>query len=147
MITPFEFALNEYGTKEITGVVDNPEVLKYFSDIGFDGEMLKDETAWCSAFVNWCSFKAGYQMSGRLDARSWLNIGCEIEAEGKQYGDLVIFWRGSIDGWKGHVGYYVNELNGVIYTLGGNQGNQVNISGYPKSRVLGYRRLQIGITI
>jgi hypothetical protein len=57
-------------------------------------------------------------------------------------GDIVVFWRESIKSWKGHVGFYIREKDGWIYTLGGNQANQVKISAYPKSRVLSYRRLR-----
>ena len=49
-----EKAFGEFAVKEIAGKQDNPEVLKYFNDLGFDGNYLKDETAWCSAFANWC---------------------------------------------------------------------------------------------
>lgn len=68
-VTPYTVALSQFGIKEISGKEDNPEVLKYFDDIGFDGDKLKDETAWCSAFANWCALKAGYEMSGKLNAR------------------------------------------------------------------------------
>ena len=51
-------ALSQYGIKEIPGINDNPEVLKYFNEIGFDGAKLKDETAWCSAFANWVISKS-----------------------------------------------------------------------------------------
>ena len=141
-MTPYEIAHDEYGVKEISGRQDNPQVLKYFDDIGFDGSELKDETAWCSAFVNWCCIKTGYRRSGALNARSWLNVGCEVATDEQQKGDIVIFWRESPDSWKGHVAFYVTKRSGWVYVLGGNQGNQVKISAYPESRVLQYRQLQ-----
>ena len=134
---PYELALTQFGIKEISGKQDNPEVLKYFDETGFDGNKLKDETAWCSAFMNWCHVKTGNQYSGRLDARSWLKVGSETTEP--KTGDVVIFWRESKNSWKGHVGFFIRESNGWIYTLGGNQNNQVNIKAYPKSRLLGFR--------
>ena len=38
-------ALSQYGIKEVTGSKDNPEIIKYFDALGFDGEKLKDETS------------------------------------------------------------------------------------------------------
>lgn len=141
-------ALSQAGIKEIVGGQHNPKILKYFDDIGFDGNKLGDETSWCSAFINWLAFRLGLEMSGKLNARSWLNVGEVIEDGCQQVGDIAIFWRDSKNGWKGHVGVYCNDLNnGWISILGGNQNNQVKLSNYPKSRLLGYRRLRQGAII
>jgi uncharacterized protein (TIGR02594 family) len=132
-------ALSQYGIKEITGKQDNPEVLKYFNEIGFDGAALKDETSWCSAFVNWVALKAKVERTGKLTARSWLKVGLDVEYP--EIGDVVVFWRESKDSWKGHVGIFIRKTDNLIYVLGGNQNNQVKISAYPDNRLLGYRRL------
>ncbi len=134
-----EIALSQYGITEISGGKDNPEVLKYFDILGYDGAKLHDETAWCSAFINWCAIQAGLPYSGKLTARSWLNIGQKVTEP--QRGDLVVYWRGNPNSWKGHVGIFIREEKGVIYTLGGNQSNQVNITPYSKERLLNYIRL------
>lgn len=136
--SPFQIALDEYGTKEVYGKEDNPEVMKYFIDTGFDARFLKDETAWCSAFVNWCQMKAGLPFTKALNARSWLTYGVKVHTPIQ--GDIVVFWRDKPDSWKGHVAYYVTERGGWTYVLGGNQSNQVKIAAYPTSRVLDYRR-------
>lgn len=133
-------ALTQYGVKEIVGEKDNPEIIKYFDEIGFDGEKLKDETAWCSAFANWVAKKAGVEMSGKLNARSWLKVG--KKTTNPEAGDIVVFWRESRDGWKGHVAFYINSNDNYIYVLGGNQSNQVKMSAYPKERLLEYRTLK-----
>lgn len=132
-------AFSQFGEKEIRGGQDNIEILKYFDVIGFDGSKLKDETAWCSAFANWVAKVSGLEYSGKLNARSWMDIGTEVEEP--QFGDVVVFWRESRDSWKGHVGFYVSERGGYINVLGGNQGNKVSIKPYPKERLLTYRRL------
>lgn len=132
-------ALDQVGIKEIPGTQDNPEVLKYFNEIGFDGAKLKDETAWCSAFASWVAKEANLQYSKKLNARSWLNVGTKVTTPEK--GDVVIFWRESKTSWKGHVAFFIRETQNWIYVLGGNQNNQVKISAYPKNRLLGYRRL------
>lgn len=138
-MTPFEVALTQYGVTEIAGEKDSPEVLKYFKECGWDGDKLKDETAWCSAFVNWCCEKAKYQMSARLNARSWLDVGYQVSSP--QVGDIVVYWRESRESWKGHVGFWINTTADHVYTLGGNQSNMVCISPYNKIQLLEYRRL------
>ncbi|MDY8137550.1 TIGR02594 family protein [Aquimarina sp. 2201CG5-10] len=135
----FDKALSQFGIKEITGENDNPEVLKYFNELGFDGEKLKDETAWCSAFVNWCCKTTGYPYSGKLNARSWLNIGNETTLP--KLGDIAVFWRENKNSWKGHVAFFIRETKDFVYVLGGNQNNRVNIKAYPKNRVLQFRTL------
>ena len=131
-----ETALSQYGIKEIRGKDDNLEVIKYFDEIGFDGKALKDETAWCSAFVNWVCMKCNLPYTRKLNARSWLDVG--MPTKDPKQGDIVVLWRGERNGWKGHVGFYVRETETHIYILGGNQGNQVQIAPYPKTRLLEY---------
>jgi|TARA_R110000764_G_scaffold39017_1_gene86872 uncharacterized protein (TIGR02594 family) len=132
-------ALGQYGIKEIRGEAHNPEVIKYFNESGFDGEKLGDETAWCSAFVNWCAREAGLEHTGKLNARSWLTVGKVTTSP--QPGDVVVLWRSSVDSWKGHVGFFIKETEDQVYMLGGNQGNQVQIAPYAKNRVLNYIKL------
>lgn len=132
--------LQEYGTQEIPGQAHNPEVLKYFTDLGLSEDLIKDETAWCSALMNWAARQAGYEESGKPDARSWLKVGTPVDRP--QLGDIVILWRENINSWKGHVAIYVGEDEKYIFCLGGNQNNTVNVKPYPKERLLGYRRLK-----
>lgn len=134
-------ALSQYGITEIQGAVaNNPEIIKYF--VSCNQIWVKtDETAWCSAFVNWVAKESGYEYTSKLNARSWLDVGEPIE-KFQRVGDLVILWRVSRKDWRGHVGFYINEDEDYIYILGGNQGNKVCIKPYPKKRLLGYRRLR-----
>ena len=131
--------LKYYGLKEVFGPEHNPEIVDMFHDIGYDW-INDDETAWCSAALNYFCKRLGYERSGVLTARSWLTVGDDVAEP--QLGDLVVYWRGSINSWKGHVGLWISEREpGYIYTLGGNQSNMIGINLYAKSRVLGYRRL------
>jgi uncharacterized protein (TIGR02594 family) len=132
-------ALSQVGIREIVGSEDNPEVLKYFNEIGFDGRRLKDETAWCSAFMNWVAKECNAEYTKQLNARSWLKVGQEVITP--KMGDVVVLWRESKSSWKGHVGLYICERDGYIYVLGGNQKNKVGINAYHSNRLLGYRRL------
>lgn len=132
----FLTALKEYGTKGITGSGESTAVLNYFSEIGH-GWVKDDDTAWCAAFVNWCLKQTGTKYPGSLLARSFLNYG--DETRNPLMGDIVVLWRVSRESIFGHVGFFVSETADTIFMLGGNQTNQVNITEYPKSKVLGYR--------
>ena len=132
-------ALSQARYQEIVGKQDNPEILKYFDASGFDGAKLKDETSWCSAFVNWVCIQCDLPRTNKLNARSWLSVGNRTDCP--ELGDIVVFWRESPSSWKGHVAFYIREDAQFVYCLGGNQGNQVTISAYQKNRVLEYRRI------
>jgi len=131
------FALSYYGLEEEYGTIkNNPKIIEFFSYTGHRW-VITDETGWCSAFINYLAKRLGYQYSGRLDARSWLNVGFEVL--NPRLGDLAILWREDPNGWKGHIGFYIRETATHVYVLGGNQSNQVMISKYPKSQLLEYR--------
>ena len=117
----------------------NPKILQYFADVGH-GWVKDDETAWCAAFVGAMLKRAGMPQTGKLNARSYLDWGDEVALDGAQEGDIVVFWRGTPDGWQGHVGFFVRRAGVSIEVLGGNQANQVNVKRYPVDRLLGVRR-------
>ncbi len=135
-----KIAFNELGTEEIVGDQHNPEVLKYAKDTKIAG-VTTDEIPWCSTFVNWVAWKAGLQISGKANARSWLNIGTKVTVP--EPGDVVVFWRESPQSWKGHVGFFIGFSfdKKRVYTLGGNQGNRVSVSAYRVDNVLSFQRL------
>ena len=132
-------ALDNYGLKETVGKKHNPVIVKMFSDIGH-GWVKNDELAWCAMIVNWWLKETGYEYTGKLNARSFLEIGEPVKIPEK--GNLVIFWRINKHGPFGHVGLFIRETNNLIYVLGGNQNNKVCIKAYPKSQLLEYRKLK-----
>lgn len=134
-----KIALSQYGVKEITGDKHNQTIIDYAHDVGEDW-VNDDETPWCSLFVKWCVWKAGFGILGKANARSWLKEG-ELTTE-PETGDLVIFKRGS-SSWKGHVGFYINyEGKELVRVLGGNQSNEVRISLYNSAKILGFVKLK-----
>jgi uncharacterized protein (TIGR02594 family) len=140
--TPYDLARRHLGEKEIPGKKDNPLIVRWLRLL--ENWIQDDETAWCSAFVDAMAREAGYERSGELDARSWLQIGEEIAPAHARKGDVVIFWRVSKSSWQGHVGFVVSrdaERKSVL-VLGGNQNNAVTIQPYPETQLLGYRRLR-----
>ena len=135
----YEIAERELGTWE-WAEGHNPTVVNYFAEVGHEW-VKDDETAWCAAFVGAMLRRAGLSHTGKLDARSYLDWGVEVPLSEAERGDVVVLWRGRPDGWKGHVAF-LHEIteSGDLMLLGGNQGNQVNVTKYSKDRLLGVRR-------
>jgi uncharacterized protein (TIGR02594 family) len=133
-------AFSQIGVSELVGPNHEPQVLKYFSEIGHSW-VKDDETAWCAAFANWVCINALTEATKKLNARSFLDIGVEVALEDLKPGDVVILWRKSPTAAEGHVGFYVGTDGSQIYLLGGNQNNRVSIGNFEKNRFLGGRRL------
>jgi uncharacterized protein (TIGR02594 family) len=139
-------AEKEKGVIEIPGIQNAPRVVEYLKTVTNIGPTWtsKDETAWCSAFVNWCMEKAGFVGTKSALSTSWLKWGQAIDKPIK--GCLAVFQR---EGGGGHVGFYLEEVNTnseiYIKLLGGNQEHadtdigEVNEKHYRKSKLLGYR--------
>jgi uncharacterized protein (TIGR02594 family) len=135
------FARELVGLTEIVGSANEPKVVKFFADAGVP-EIAEDSVAWCGAFVAAMFVKAGRRdvrppgdRYNALRAREWLKVGQEVREP--LPGDLVIFTREG----GGHVAFYVGETATQIKVLGGNQSNSVSVQNYPKSRLLGFRRV------
>jgi len=136
--------LKYYGITEQPGVDKNsPTIVSWIKQLLPWGN--NDEIAWCAAYVNAIAKEAGFEHFpdgyGSALARHWLQRGVEVKTP--EPGDVVVLWRGSIESSTGHVGFYVRENQTHVFLLGGNQSNSVNITPFPKSRVLGYRRLKL----
>jgi uncharacterized protein (TIGR02594 family) len=146
-VTAFTLAQRFIGTKEVGGQVDNPLILAMLK---LDNDWPEnDEVPWCSAFANYICWLLRLPRSKSLRARSWLNVGKGISLDDAEPGyDIVILKRGTGDQpgpevikAPGHVGFYAGRMGDFIEVLGGNQGDTVKISRYPKNRLLGVRRL------
>ena len=135
-------AEQEKGVSEVPGSGNNPRVLEYLQSTTNLNQSAtsRDETPWCSAFVNWCLALAGYERTQNALARSWLTWGQAITTPRR--GCIVVFQR---EKKFGHVGFYLEETDTHIKVLGGNQQNletqifEVSEKYYPKSELLGYR--------
>lgn len=109
-------------------------------------------TEWCAAFVNSVLEIDGIPNLNDqtkyppLMARSFLYWGDKVEPADIQRGDVVIFPRGR-EGWKGHVGFYVDTQihmgQEFWIILGGNQNNEVRYDLYNPQQALGIRRYPI----
>ena len=137
-MTPYELAKKEIGTVE-WAKGDNPKVVAYFRDSGNPG-VKSDTTAWCAAFVGAMLARAGVKPTGKLNARSYLDWGVEVDPANIMEGDVVVFKRGT-SSWEGHVGFAAGKpKDGKIMVLGGNQSDAVNIKPQNMTAFLGARR-------
>lgn len=136
------FASKEVGVKEVRGSGNNARVVTYHAYARKDNDRAKaqpDSTPWCASFVCYCLEMVGMGSTNSMMARSFLKWGVSSKAKPLP-GDIVVYWRGSKAGWQGHVGFFLEERGGYIYTLGGNQADSVNVSKYSKNKLLDIRR-------
>ena len=148
-ITPYQLAERFIGTQEITGQLDNPQVMAMLKlDMDWPEH---DEVPWCSAFINYITWMLRLPRSKSLLARSWLEIGEYITIhEAKCDSDIVILNRetpfvgaNNLTA-KGHVGFYAGLTGYSVYILGGNQSNKISVAKYDATDILGVRRLWHG---
>lgn len=134
-------AFSQVGVTETVGSKHTDRVLQYFAEIGHKW-VTDDETPWCAAFANWACKKAMVEDTGKLNARSFLDIGQPVDLSQAEPGDVVILWRGSKTSAQGHVAFFVDQDSTKVCLIGGNQDNSVCLGMYGKDRILGIRRLR-----
>ncbi len=146
-LTAFSLAQRFIGVDEIEGNTSNPHILAMLK---LDNEWPEgDHVPWCSAFMNYIAWLLRLPRSKSLRARSWLLVGRSVDLQEASVGfDVVILSRGSgnqpgadVINAPGHVGLFGGLEGSKVLILGGNQADSVNLSRYPKSRILGIRRL------
>lgn len=125
------------GLEETPGSGNNPTIMEWAQTLNMSYP--SDATAWCALFMSWVAHKAGYEGLYTLRARDWLKVGTPVTDP--QPGDVAILWRGSPTSGLGHVGIVSDSTADKITLLGGNQSDAVGYATFPKTRVLGYRRL------
>lgn len=138
-----KIARREEGVREISGPQHEVRILEYLAVCTNTSEALraKDETAWCSAFACWVMEEAGFESPRTAWARTWYDArwGNEEDIGNPRVGALAVFSRGE----GGHVGFFLEDLGSKVKILGGNQGNRVKVSTYPKSGVMSGTRYEL----
>ncbi len=130
----FQEARRLMGVREVVGPGNEPQIIDWAKKAGIDYR--DDDIPWCGLFVAHCvsSTLSGELLPGNpLGARNWLKFGAPCSPT---LGSILVFWRGKIDGWKGHVGFYAGEDKDAFHVLGGNQGNSVSIVRIARDRLL-----------
>jgi uncharacterized protein (TIGR02594 family) len=135
-----EIAEDEIGVKEFKGKEHHPRILEYHdtTTLGSWGRS-RDETPWCSSFINFCVTKAGLEGTNNALARSWMSWGLGVDVP--MPGDIVVLKRrkrgsdartGSRGGY--HVAIFIRASRGRVRLLGGNQRDAVRYSWYSQRR-------------
>lgn len=141
-----ETAYSLIGTQEKPGTGSNEAIMGWAEDLELTSYN-DDDIPWCGLFVAHC---IGSQMpdealpNNPLGARKWKKFGNEISP---RLGAIMVFWRGTPAGWKGHVGFYWAEDNDAYHILGGNQANCVNVTRVSKNRLLSARWPSNGLLV
>ncbi len=134
----FQEARRLIGVTEKPGSKNNLEILDWADDL--DIAYGADSIPWCGLYVAHCigsTLSREPLPTNPLGARNWMRFGAPCEP---QIGAVLVFWRGSKNGWKGHVGFYAGEEKGGIFqVLGGNQSEKVSIARIKSDRLLGTR--------
>ena len=119
-----------------------PARIASYAQAAPDRHRWRPGSAWCSCWMHRMAERAGADhAAATVAARSWLRVGQAVEFGQVMPGDVAVFWRGERRGWKGHVGILLALRSSSVIVLGGNQGGEVRVSVYPRSRLLGCRRL------
>jgi uncharacterized protein (TIGR02594 family) len=131
-----EAALGELGVSECPGTLHTYRILEYHSTTTLgDWGKSRDETPWCSSYINWAVGKHVQPTNSAL-ARSWLSWGHECVPE---LGCVCVIRRrkkgsdkrtGSRSGH--HVGFFINYSRGGVVLLSGNAQNRVGVDTYSK---------------
>jgi uncharacterized protein (TIGR02594 family) len=132
-----KIAKNETGVHEYGGRAAHPRVVEYHHTTTLGRrDASSDETAWCSSFVNWCLKKVGIKGTNSAAAASWIRWGNGTEP---RYGAITVIYdpasaNSRLSRSGNHVGFLVEETGTHYVLLGGNQGDSVKVSRYPKRK-------------
>jgi uncharacterized protein (TIGR02594 family) len=141
-----KIAMREEGVTEVSGIGNNPRILEYHETTSLrTADAKNDSTHWCSSFVNWCMEQAGEEGTDSAWAIDWNDW--QEELISPRVGCIVVLSRKNKGTNGGHVGFCLSERDTDIEVLGGNQGDKVSRSFYPKNgrkglyqyRLLSYR--------
>lgn len=138
------------GASEQQGNNRGPFVAKYLNGL------IKPPADWCAGFVSWCfdqhpdGCPFGYTLGARdilkrCRQRGWVYDHRTIDPKP---GDIVVWRRGPLEGWQGHVGLvFEATAGGVLHTIEGNKGaypSRVRSFSYVRhgmDTLLGYARV------
>lgn len=120
-------------------VRDNGELRAWLKS---DGASVGDpaKIAWCGDFAETCialTLPGEPLPANPYGARNWAKFGRRLTTPA--YGAILVYWRGSRDGWEGHVNFYLGERGGALYGIGGNQRNGVAEDWLDDDRLLDIR--------
>lgn len=118
----FQWAWKEIGKKEDP---DNtgPVVQRYI-DLAHCGAQ---HDPWCAIFANAALESTNFKGTRSPSSQSFRHDDDFVALTGPALGALAVFWRISRNSGLGHVGFYAGERDGMVWTLGGNENDMVEV--------------------
>lgn len=122
------WAWKELGTKEEPGN-RGPAIQRYIdlAHCGAQGE------PWCAIFANAALEASGVPGSRSPGSQSFRSHPAFVKLAGPAIGAIAVYWRGTPHSGLGHVGFYCGENYNHVWTLGGNEGDEVQIEPLAKA--------------
>lgn len=123
----FAYAAHEIGTREDPGN-RGPAIRRYIAlaHAGNEGD------PWCAIFANACLEASGIPGTRSASSQSFRFSPLFVPLKGPALGAIAVFYRGGRNSGLGHVGFYRGETPAYVYTLGGNEGDMVQIEPMAK---------------
>lgn len=123
-----QVSLANLGLHEGVGKANNPVLIKDIQEVAAD--YTADEIPWCAGWVSFCLARSGYKPSKQpLWALSYAD-GWGVKLAGPAVGAIAVKSRTG----GGHVTFVAGRTaSGLLACCGGNQNDEVNISGYGQS--------------
>lgn len=126
-------AIDWYGVRETPGTKNEPAIMGWAKELRLS-DYTADSIPWCGLFMAYIAKVSNKPIpKNPLWALNWRNFGTPVERP--MLGDVMIKNRTG----GGHVTLYVGEDSGYYHCLGGNQGDAVDISRFPKTLPDGQR--------
>ena len=118
----FQWAWKEIGQMEDE---DNtgPVVQRYI-DLAHCGHQ---HDPWCAIFANAALESNGITGTRSPSSQSFRHDDDFVQLDGPALGAIAVFWRISPSSGLGHVGFYAGERDGLVWTLGGNESDMVEV--------------------
>jgi len=130
-IPVLEIARKYLGLKELPGSRKNEVITEMYSSFGYPYD---ENTHWCVLFLNLILREGSYCYMRTLWVFDYLKYpGKDLTLEELKPGDIVILGKQSPGSIWGHIGFFVERSDNIIYILGGNQAESVNIAGFRSS--------------
>lgn len=131
-----DHAFRYRGLREVPGKKHNPTIIKWLKSL--KAWWSEDETPWCGTFIAHCMREAGFPIIQHwYRAKAWMTYGTATSLTDIPFGAICV--KGRQGG--GHVFFAVAKSpdGSIIYGLGGNQSNCVNIASFKRSDILAAR--------
>lgn len=123
-----QWAWQEIGTREVPE--NRGTAVRRYIALARCGE---EGDPWCAIFANAALESCGIRGTRSPSSQSFRHDANFVALPGPAIGAFAVFWRTSKSSGLGHVGFYCGERDDFVWTLGGNEGDMVQIEFMTKA--------------